>query len=37
MVPLPLSILACESAAAVAFVVILDGIKIPVFTRLGIA
>jgi H+-transporting ATPase len=37
MAPLPLSILACEFAAAVVFGVILDGIKIPIFARLGIA
>jgi H+-transporting ATPase len=37
MAPLPLSILACEFAAAVVYGVILDGIKIPVFARLGIA
>jgi len=37
MAPLPLSILACEFAAVVVFGVILDGIKIPVCNRLGIA
>jgi hypothetical protein len=37
MAPLSLSTLACEFAAAVVFGVILDGIKIPVFARLGIA
>jgi H+-transporting ATPase len=37
MAPLSLSTLACEFAAAVAFGVVLDGIKIPVFARLGIA
>jgi H+-transporting ATPase len=37
MVPLPISVLAVEFAAAIAFGVILDGVKIPVFARLGIA
>ena len=37
MAPLPLSILAVEFAAAIAFGLILDGVKIPVFARLGIA
>ena len=37
MAPLSLSTLACEFAAAVVFGVVLDGIKIPVFARLGIA
>jgi H+-transporting ATPase len=36
MAPLPLSILASEFAAALAFWLILAGIKIPVFSRLGI-
>jgi H+-transporting ATPase len=37
MAPLPLSILSCEFAAALAFWLILAGIKIPVFSRLGIS
>jgi H+-transporting ATPase len=37
MAPLPWSILACEFAAALAFWLILAGIKIPVFGRLGIS
>jgi H+-transporting ATPase len=37
MAPLPLSTLACEFAAAIVFGLILDGVKIPVFARLGIA
>jgi len=34
---LSLSTVACEFAAAVVYGVILDGIKIPIFARLGIA
>ena len=37
MAPLPVSIIACELAAAVVFGLVLDGIKIPVFARLGIS
>jgi H+-transporting ATPase len=37
MASLPLSTVACEFAAAVVFGLILDGVKIPVFVRLGIA
>ncbi len=37
MAPLPLSVLAVEFVAAIAFGVILDGVKIPVFARLGIS
>jgi H+-transporting ATPase len=37
MAPLPLSILAFEFAAALVFWLILAGIKIPVFSRLGIS
>jgi H+-transporting ATPase len=37
MAPLPLVVIACEFAAAVAFGVILDVVKIPVFSRLGIS
>jgi H+-transporting ATPase len=37
MAPLLLSTLACEFAAAVVYGLILDGIKIPIFARLGIA
>jgi H+-transporting ATPase len=37
MAPLPISIIACEFAAAVAFGAVLDVIKIPVFIRLRIA
>ena len=37
MAPLPISVVACEFAAAIAFGLILDGIKIPVFARLGIS
>jgi H+-transporting ATPase len=36
MAPLPASVLACEFAAAIVFGLILDGVKIPVFARLGI-
>jgi H+-transporting ATPase len=37
MAPLPVSVLACEFGAAVVFGLILDGVKIPVFARLGIS
>jgi H+-transporting ATPase len=37
MAPLPASVLACEFAAAFAFWLILDGLKIPIFARLHIA
>jgi H+-transporting ATPase len=37
MAPLPLVIIACELAAAIAFGLILDVVKIPVFARLGIS
>jgi H+-transporting ATPase len=37
MVPLSMSVVACEFAAAIVFGLILDGIKIPVFSRLGIS
>jgi H+-transporting ATPase len=37
MTPLPLAIIACELAAAIAFGLILDVVKIPVFARLGIS
>jgi H+-transporting ATPase len=37
MAPLPVSVLAVEFAAAIGFWLILDGIKIPVFARLGIS
>jgi H+-transporting ATPase len=37
MTPLPISVVAGEFAAAVAFGLILDGVKIPVFARLGIS
>jgi H+-transporting ATPase len=37
MTPLPVPILACEFAAAIAFWLIMAGIKIPVFKRLGIS
>jgi H+-transporting ATPase len=36
MAPLPVSVVAGEFAAAVVFGLILDGVKIPVFARLGI-
>ena len=32
MAPLPVSVLACEFGAAIAFGLILDGVKIPVFS-----
>jgi hypothetical protein len=37
MVPLPLSVIACEFAGALVFGLVLDSIKIPVFARLGIS
>jgi hypothetical protein len=37
MAPLPLSVVAGELAAAIAFGLVLDGVKIPVFARLGIS
>jgi H+-transporting ATPase len=37
MAPLPASTIICELGAAVLFGLILDGIKIPVFARLGIS
>jgi len=37
MAPLSMSVVACEFAAAIAFSLILNGIKIPVFARLGIS
>jgi H+-transporting ATPase len=37
MAPLPLSVLAVEFAAAIVFGLVLDGVKIPVFARLGIS
>jgi H+-transporting ATPase len=37
MAPLPISVIACEFAAAIVFGLILDGLKIPIFTRLKIA
>ncbi len=37
MAPLPVSVLVCEFAAAIVFGLILDGVKIPVFARLGIS
>ena len=37
MAPLPILVVACEFAAAIVFGLILDGIKIPVFSRLGIS
>jgi H+-transporting ATPase len=37
MAPLPISLIACEFAAPVAFGAVLDVIKIPVFIRLRIA
>jgi H+-transporting ATPase len=36
MAPLPVSVVACEFAAAIVFGLILDGVKIPVFARLKI-
>jgi len=37
MAPLPVSVVAGEFAAALAFGLILDGVKIPIFARLGIS
>jgi H+-transporting ATPase len=37
MAPLPISVVACEFAAAIAFFLILDVGKIPVFARLGLS
>jgi hypothetical protein len=37
MAPLSMSVVACEFAPAIVFGLILDGIKIPVFSRLGIS
>ena len=37
MAPLPVSVLVCEFGAAIAFGLILDGVKIPVFARLSIS
>jgi hypothetical protein len=37
MAPLPIAVVACEFAAAIAFGVILDVVKIPVLARLRIA
>jgi H+-transporting ATPase len=37
MAALPISLIACEFAAAVVFGAVLDVVKIPVFTRLRIA
>lgn len=37
MAPLPIAVIACEFAAAIAFGVILDVVKIPVFARLRIS
>jgi len=37
MAPLPAPVLAYEFGAAVIFGLILDGVKIPVFARLGIS
>ena len=37
MAPLPVSVLAVEFAAAIGFWLMLDGVKIPVFARLGIS
>jgi H+-transporting ATPase len=37
MAPLPALVIACEFAAAIAFGVLLDIIKIPVFARLQIS
>jgi H+-transporting ATPase len=37
MAPLPLAVVACEFAAAIAFGLVLDVVKIPVFTRLSIS
>jgi hypothetical protein len=37
MAPLPLAVVACEFAAAIAFGVVMDVVKIPVFARLSIS
>jgi H+-transporting ATPase len=37
MAPLPVPVLACEFGAAIIFGLILDGVKIPIFARLGIS
>jgi len=37
MASIPVSVVACEFAAAIAFFSILDVVKIPVFSRLGIS
>jgi len=37
MAPLPVTVIACEFAAAIAFGAILDVVKTPVFARLGIS
>jgi H+-transporting ATPase len=37
MAPLPIAVVACEFAAAIAFGLVLDVVKIPVFARLGIS
>jgi H+-transporting ATPase len=37
MAPIPLSVVACEFAAAIGFFVLLDMLKIPVFARLRIS
>ena len=37
MAPLPVPVLACEFGATIVFGLILDGVKIPVFARLGIS
>jgi H+-transporting ATPase len=37
MAPLPLAVVACEFAAAIAFGLVLDAVKIPVFARLSIS
>jgi H+-transporting ATPase len=36
MAPLPITVIACEFAAAIAFGLVLDVAKIPIFARLGI-
>jgi H+-transporting ATPase len=37
MAPLPIAVIACEFAAAIAFGAVLDVVKIPVFARLRIS
>jgi H+-transporting ATPase len=37
MAPLPIMVIACEFAAAIAFSLILDFVKIPIFARLSIS